>query len=161
MTSQAGSIVWWAVYSPFGAVHATGGTPRQNMRFPGQWFQLEMGLAYNWHRNYDATLGRYVQPDPLGYDGGRNLYGYVGGNPSAYSDPTGLCPACIIPVLGAYGALLGTRALVDSLQQPPAPHKPFTNDNADGEKGGYHLDIVGSNGRVSETGWRIRHTRNP
>ncbi len=32
------------------------------MRFPGQWFQLEAGLAYNWNRHYDSTTGRYTQP---------------------------------------------------------------------------------------------------
>ena len=65
-----------------------------NIRFPGQWFQLEAGLAYNWHRHYDATLGRYVQPDPLGLKAlmsdGPSGYGYVGGNPLAYVDPDGL-----------------------------------------------------------------------
>ncbi len=64
-----------------------------NIRFPGQWFQLETGLAYNWHRHYDATLGRYLQPDPLGLralmSDGPSAYGYVGGNPLAYSDPRG------------------------------------------------------------------------
>jgi RHS repeat-associated protein len=40
-------------------------TSKLDARFPGQWFQLESGLAYNWHRHYDASLGRYVQPDPL------------------------------------------------------------------------------------------------
>ncbi|MEQ1713050.1 MAG: RHS repeat-associated core domain-containing protein, partial [Hyphomicrobium sp.] len=36
-----------------------------NARFPGQWFQVESGLHYNWHRHYDPTIGRYTQPDPL------------------------------------------------------------------------------------------------
>lgn len=40
------------------------------MRFPGQWFQLEAGLAYNWHRHYDSTTGRYTQADPLGLNQG-------------------------------------------------------------------------------------------
>ncbi|MCC2100630.1 MAG: RHS repeat-associated core domain-containing protein, partial [Hyphomicrobiales bacterium] len=60
---------------------------------PGQWFQLESGLAYNWHRHYDATLGRYVQPDPLGLTAmlsdGPSVYGYVDGNPVAYVDRNG------------------------------------------------------------------------
>ncbi|WP_442755797.1 hypothetical protein ACNHKD_03820 [Methylocystis sp. JAN1] len=37
MTAQTGAINWWAVYAPFGAVHATGGALQQDMRFPGQW----------------------------------------------------------------------------------------------------------------------------
>ena len=35
-----------------------------DLRFPGQWFQLETGLHYNWRRHYDATTGRYLQLDP-------------------------------------------------------------------------------------------------
>ncbi|WP_442755789.1 RHS repeat-associated core domain-containing protein [Methylocystis sp. JAN1] len=90
MTSQTGAINWWAVYAPFGSVYATGGALSQDMRFPGQWFQIESGLAYNWNRHYDATLGRYLQPDPAGYAGGRNLYQYVGASPLAFTDFSGL-----------------------------------------------------------------------
>ncbi|WP_442755792.1 RHS repeat-associated core domain-containing protein [Methylocystis sp. JAN1] len=102
MTSPAGGISWWAVYSPFGTVYATGGALQQDMRFPGQWFQLESGLAYNWNRHYDATLGRYVQPDPIGLEGGRSLYGYVGGNPASYIDPAG--EFSFIPIIAGVGA---------------------------------------------------------
>jgi RHS repeat-associated protein len=61
-----------------------------DIRFPGQWFQLETGLAYNWHRHYDPSLGRYIQPDPIGLAGGGSLYGYVDGNPLAEVDLDGL-----------------------------------------------------------------------
>jgi len=40
-----------------------------DLRFPGQWFQLETGLHYNGHRHYDPKTGRYFQPDPLGFVG--------------------------------------------------------------------------------------------
>ncbi|MEZ0168625.1 RHS repeat-associated core domain-containing protein [Microvirga sp. TS319] len=36
-----------------------------DLRFPGQWFRLETGLAYNGHRHYDPSTGRYITPDPL------------------------------------------------------------------------------------------------
>ena len=66
MTDASGSIVWRAIYMPFGDVYSITGSASLNYRFPGQWFMLETGLAYNWHRWYDASLGRYTRPDPLG-----------------------------------------------------------------------------------------------
>ena len=57
---------------------------------PGQWFQLETGLSWNWHRTYDPAIGRYIQPDPLGLADGPSLYGYAGTNPLKYTDPSGL-----------------------------------------------------------------------
>ena len=65
MSNASRDWVWRAQYEPFGAVHQIVGPAANDNRFPGQMFQLEAGLAYNWHRHYDATLGRYTQPDPL------------------------------------------------------------------------------------------------
>ncbi|MEJ2625075.1 MAG: RHS repeat-associated core domain-containing protein [Pseudolabrys sp.] len=58
------------------------------MRFPGQYFQLESGLAYNRYRHYDPTLGRYTQPDPLGFVDGPSVYAYAKCTPGMYADPT-------------------------------------------------------------------------
>ena len=44
----------------------------------------------SWNRFYDPDTGRYVSADPLGLDGGINLYAYVLGNPVNYSDQDGL-----------------------------------------------------------------------
>ena len=61
-----------------------------DLRFPGQWFQLEAGLHYNWHRHYDPSLGRYTQRDPLGFVDGPSVYGYAGGSSLQSADPRGL-----------------------------------------------------------------------
>ena len=48
-----------------GATRAITGTATLNIRAPGQYFLAESGTMSNWHRQYDPTLGRYLQPDPV------------------------------------------------------------------------------------------------
>ena len=51
-----------------------------------------VGTLYRRNRNYDASVGRFTQEDPIGLAGGLNLYGSAGGDPINFSDPFGLCP---------------------------------------------------------------------
>jgi RHS repeat-associated protein len=61
-----------------------------NLRYPGQYFDKESGLSYNYFRSYDAKTGRYTQSDPIDLDGGWNKFGYALQNPLTLIDPSGL-----------------------------------------------------------------------
>ena len=67
MTDVSKNQVWNAIYKPSGETYSITGTATLDARLPGQWFQLETGLAYNWHRHYDATT---PLPPQTGSQGG-------------------------------------------------------------------------------------------
>lgn len=109
-----------AGFQPFGQnTTAVTGT----FRYTGRRFDAETigsssqpsGLYYYRAREYSPTLGRFLQPDPVGYAGGDNLYAYVNNDPLNNTDPSGLClPYCVtVPVgaaLGVAGAYLSDPA---------------------------------------------------
>jgi RHS repeat-associated protein len=117
MTDSTGTNVWAIEQRPFGDGATITGTATLNLRFPGQYFDSDTGLHENWWREYNPTIGRYNQADPLGvgyyraryYDPGverslledpisarwrrpleLNPYAYVGNNPMVRVDPSGL-----------------------------------------------------------------------
>jgi RHS repeat-associated protein len=61
-----------------------------NIRFPGQYADAETGLHYNYFRNYDSRIGRYIESDPIGLRGGPSTFAYVLNNPIAGFDNFGL-----------------------------------------------------------------------
>jgi RHS repeat-associated protein len=107
LTFDGYAVVWETVYEPFGetypdeGVNSEGDTVVMNIRFPGQYFDAETDLHYNWHRYYDPVVGRYLQPEAskifsFGLYGSESpgLLGYVYSlnNPGLYVDPNGEHP---------------------------------------------------------------------
>jgi RHS repeat-associated protein len=89
MTDASASVVWDGVFDPFGNVTSVTGAATNLLMFPGQYYDSETQLSQNWFRDYDPTIGRYIQPDPIGLLGGINTYTYVDGNPLNWDDPLG------------------------------------------------------------------------
>ncbi len=109
-----GNIIWRNDSVGFGEQAANddpdgdGSATVVNLRFPGQYFDGESGLHYNWNRYYDPETGRYITSDPIGLDGGINTFGYVGGNPGNAFDLVGLAGSAVVD--GArFGAQWGSR----------------------------------------------------
>jgi RHS repeat-associated protein len=86
-------------YDAYGALHSdldsSGGgaeTYKDPYGFGGQYgyyTDQETGLLLLTHRYYDPTTGRFLNRDPISYNGGINLYGFAGNNPVNDADPSG------------------------------------------------------------------------
>ena len=79
-------------YDPFGRLMAVTGDPdlSQPMQFSTKPYDEKTGLSYYGYRFYVPALGRWLTRDPLGEEGGINLYGFVGNDPINNVDPLGL-----------------------------------------------------------------------
>ncbi len=104
MTNSSGTVAWKASYNAFG--HAdidASSTITNNLRFPGQYYDAETGLHYNWNRYYDPRTGRYLTPDPVGLEEGINLFTYTENNPVNKVDSNGLAATFGISAYGGGG----------------------------------------------------------
>ena len=96
IVNQANRKVWQWLTDTFGTraanedPNSTGTLFAFKLRFPGQYFDTETGLHYNYFRDYDPGVGRYVESDPIGLLGGPNTYWYAKDSPVSISDRLGL-----------------------------------------------------------------------
>ncbi len=88
-TSSMDQITGMYGYTPYGA--STGGLSGTAFGYAGYRWDSETNLYHTQTRSYDPAMGRFIQTDPIGYAGGRNLYAYTGGDPLNKVDPMGTC----------------------------------------------------------------------
>jgi RHS repeat-associated protein len=97
LVDQDGRVAWSAAHSAWGKVAEDYRDPSARRKVPvespfrllGQYADEETGLCYTRHRYFDAEVGRWCSPDPLGIRGGRDLHGF-NGSPVGAVDPYGL-----------------------------------------------------------------------
>lgn len=92
LTDGNGILTDEYAYQPYGRLIARSGTTEMPFAYMGDYgvWNAGNGLYLTRHRAYDANLMRFLQPDPIGLDGGYNLYAYAKGAPAVFIDPLGL-----------------------------------------------------------------------
>jgi len=107
ITDAGKNIMQTYEYDSFGVPKASTGF-RNSYTYTGREWDKETGLYYYRARYYDPMEGRFIQKDPIGFEGGINVYNYVGSNPINFTDPTGLLTSAeaLAHYLGGSGTAL-------------------------------------------------------
>jgi RHS repeat-associated protein len=96
VTDDNATVIWSWDSSPFGNSEPAEDPDGDfvsytlNLRFPGQYYDAESGLHFNYFRTYDPGIGRFIESDPIGLAGGPNPFSYVENSPLQFIDPFGL-----------------------------------------------------------------------
>ena len=96
MTNEKGRIIWRGTYDAWGGLVYNRHQEQKNkahqpFRLQNQYFDRETGLHYNFFRYYEPVTGRFITQDPIGLQGGENLYRFAD-NVQSIIDSLGLEP---------------------------------------------------------------------
>lgn len=139
VTDAGKTVVWKATNYPFEREVTQDSIGGLNLGFPGQYYDAERGLWNNGFRDYNSSLGRYIESDPTGLSGGDNTYVYTDNIPLTSIDPFGLCddqkdvktlPILIVTANQENEAVIPTGPLPPPLWLMPAssPVKKFVDN---------------------------------
>jgi len=114
-SSTAGVELVTCEYDAFGALRSASGGFENDLAFTGR-VRDTTGLLYYRARFYDPALGRFLNPDPIRFEGGINFYAYANNNPTTLTDPTGeVIPIALVAALPyVVGAVVGAATAVGS-----------------------------------------------
>jgi RHS repeat-associated protein len=135
-TDDHGRTVWTWKGDAFGATLPEedpdgDGTPTTiHLRFPGQYFDTETGLHYNWHRYYEPWTGRYLSSDPIGLRGGFNAFAYANAAPERFPDPHGLQVSFGHGARHLSGTGIDSCKVEEAIRNCIVPILPFTSPGA-------------------------------
>jgi RHS repeat-associated protein len=97
MTDASGNLVARYDYDPYGRRTVASGTDLADFGFTEFYHDQATNLDFSKARPLIVDLGRWLSRDPIGEDGGINLYDYVGNDPINLTDPLGLSPPLDVP----------------------------------------------------------------
>ncbi|MCF5156919.1 type IV secretion protein Rhs [Pseudomonas sp. PA-6-2E] len=157
LTEMDGHMLWQATYRVWGNTLEEVREPyyieEQNLRFQGQYLDRETGLHFNTFRFYDPDVGRFTTPDPIGLQGGLNLYLY-GANPFTWSDPLGWVQTPLnkpgFYVYGLYAPNAKTPYYIGHTEQLPAAREKQHDRSTRLGKGELRV-LKGQDGKMTYT----------
>jgi RHS repeat-associated protein len=125
LSSSTGALANTYTYDSFGKLSASTGSLTNRFQYTSREFDSETGIYFYRARYYDPTAGRFLGEDPIEFNGGINLYGYVGNNPAGVVDPSGeqqqggTAPAPILPPATPKPPAPGPVLVPDPIPEPP------------------------------------------
>ncbi len=90
LSNSGAALASTYTYDSFGKISTSTGSIINPFQYAAREADTETGLQYYRARYYDASVGRFLSEDPLGFDAGNNFYNYVENDPIALRDPFGL-----------------------------------------------------------------------